>query len=210
MIQCVICEDWHHSLHLNTRTPAPEAYDEMICGECMKKNEFLNDYSGLAIVALEPEVDGNESSLLNVTSLDESALNRTLDVEEASPSSKKLKLSDDACVRPTVKNSTVGTGIATFWRECWRKELCKCTACMKMYEDSKLEFLVDLEDTTRCYEEKGKAKEAPSRYMASLEALNSLPHVNQIDAITSYNRMKDKLFEFLQVRTEVFILITRC
>lgn len=34
--------------------------------------------------------------------------------------------------------------------------------------------------------------------MESLEALSSLPRVNQIDAITSYNQMKEKLFEFLQ------------
>lgn len=203
MIQCVICEDWHHSLHLDTKAPSPEAYDEMICGECMKKNVFLSDYSGLAIIALETEADGNES-LLNVTSLDDSTLNRTADVKD-SPDSKKIKLSDNACVRPKADQSNASKETATFWRENWRKSLCKCTACMKLYSDAKLEFLLDLEDTTRCYEEKGKDKKAPSRYMASLEALNSLPHVNQIDAITSYNRMKDKLFEFLQVRKIIFL-----
>lgn len=199
MIQCSICEDWSHLRHLNTKSPSPEAFDEMICGECMKRNDFLRDYSGLAIVALEPEGDGNDSSLLNVTSLDTSDLNTTEEAD-GSPSSKKLKLSDDVCVRPKLDNSAPATDIAMFWRENWRKSLCKCSACMKLYADSKLEFLIDLEDTTRCYEEKGKGKEGPSRYMASLEALSSLPHVNQIDAISSYNRMKDKLFEFLQVR----------
>lgn len=191
MIQCVLCEDWYHSLHLNRKVPVSDAYDEMICPECMEKQSLLKDYVGLSIFEIE---DADGSAVLNVTSLDESVLNET---GESSPSGKRIKLSDEACVRPQQASRHVRNS-ATFWKEGWRKNLCKCSGCMKLYEEQKIDFLYDLEDTTHFYEEKGKGKEIPSDYLASLEALSSLPRVNQIDAISSYNQMKEKLFEFLQ------------
>lgn len=199
MIQCVICEDWLHSLHLNADVPGSNAYDEMICGECMKKNYFLADYKCLAITVVEA-LDNNDSAAL-VDSLNDSAPDGELSHE-----SKKPKLSEDACVRP--KRTSDGRDIATFWKGNWRQSLCKCSACLKLYTDLKVEFLIDPEDTTHFYEEKGKGNEGTSSYMASLEALGTLPRVNQIDAISGYNRMKDKLFEFLQVTEISTYLIT--
>lgn len=193
MIQCVICEDWYHGVHLNTKVPASDAYDEMICGSCVDKNDFIADYSGLFCTIVEA---ADTSSVLNVTSLDESGTKRPAEEECGSNSVKKVKLSDDACVRPK-RNEPRVPGAAIFWKD-GRAHLCKCSVCLKLYSDLKVEFLVDIEDTTAFYEEKGKGKERPSRYMDSLDALSSLPRVNQIDAISSYNRMKDKLFEFLQ------------
>lgn len=195
MIQCIVCEDWYHSLHLIGKVPNSEAYSEMICDECMKTNDFLHDYSGLAVEVVET---ADDSAVLNVTS-DEPATNEQGGDNRAA---KKAKLSDDACVRPKTNDfdkPSSAYGKATFWKEGWRENLCKCTQCMKMYEAKNVAYLTDLEDTTHFYEEKGKTKEAQSSYMASLEALSQLPHVNQINAISSYNNMKEKLFEFLQV-----------
>ncbi|XP_038214511.1 enolase-phosphatase E1 [Zerene cesonia] len=48
MIQCIICEDWLHAAHLEATVPSAQ-YAEMICKECMSRNEFLHDYSGLAL-----------------------------------------------------------------------------------------------------------------------------------------------------------------
>lgn len=46
MIQCVICEDWYHTRHLNSSfIPKVESYSEMICGNCMEKFDFLKDYT---------------------------------------------------------------------------------------------------------------------------------------------------------------------
>jgi E3 ubiquitin-protein ligase UBR7 len=198
MIQCVVCEDWYHSLHLDGVVPTASAYDEMICGACMTKVDFLNDYSGLSINVIEAEVSKNESSLLNVSSLDESTASKVGDGEV--PDSKKIKLSEeDACVRPKLELTKSEQINASFWKKDWRQKLCKCMSCLRTYKDAAVEFLVDLEDTTHFYEEKGKTKDLPTFEAESLQALNSLPRVNQIDAITGYNRMKDKLFEFLQV-----------
>lgn len=198
MIQCIVCEDWYHSLHLNSKVPDSDAYEEMICGGCMDKNSFLNDYSGYAIKVVEADESHNESSFLNVTSLDESGVKRPAE-DACSSEAKKIKMSEDACVRPKLGIPQSAQGVATFWKEGWRKALCKCEVCMKFYQDEKVEFLIDLEDTTHHYEEKGKGKANPSSYDASMEALASLPRTNQIDAISGYNQMKEKLFEFLQV-----------
>lgn len=193
MIQCCICEDWYHSLHLDTTVPAANAYGEMTCAECMKRHKFLADYASLAVTVVEPE---SEHTDVNIDSSLNGSSHAAGDDEASAP--KKAKLAEDVCVRP--KPSTEGSLKTTFWKEGCRLHLCKCSICIKMYEANKVEFLVDHEDTTHFYEQKGKSNEGPSSYMASLEALSTLPRVNQIDAISSYNRMKEKLFEFLQVR----------
>lgn len=193
MIQCIICEDWYHGRHLNAKIPDSNVYSEMICGSCMKENNFLNDYIGMAVEVVD-EASRNESNL-NVTSLDESDI--AVDCES---SSKKIKLSEDACSRPKITLSNESEDKATFWKDEWREKLCKCPVCLKMYGEKNVLYLLDSEDTVHHYEEKGKNKPKTSTYETSLAALSNLPRVNQIDAITSYNRMKDKLFEFLQVR----------
>jgi E3 ubiquitin-protein ligase UBR7 len=199
MIQCIICEDWYHSRHLEgSKVPDSTLYSEMICGECMSGSvRFLFDYAGNAVQVVDEEASRNESTL-NVTSLDESAVAAGHEDDDENPA-KKIKLADNACTRPTTTFGNESAGKAMFWREDWRKSLCKCIKCMNMYDQLNVEFLVDLEDTTHCYEEKGKEKgPKSSMYEEQLAALATLPRVNQIDAISSYTRMKEKLFEFLQ------------
>eukprot|EP00116_Pleurobrachia_bachei_P004692 sb/3464954/ len=43
MIQCVVCEDWFHDVHIGTTVPEP--YEEMICGTCIARNPFLSHYA---------------------------------------------------------------------------------------------------------------------------------------------------------------------
>ncbi|XP_005100847.1 putative E3 ubiquitin-protein ligase UBR7 [Aplysia californica] len=43
MIQCVVCEDWHHGRHLNIPVPEKD-FSEMICPACMAKHQFLWAY----------------------------------------------------------------------------------------------------------------------------------------------------------------------
>ena len=40
--------------------------------------------------------------------------------------------------------------------ENWRKNLCKCDDCLKMYQDQNLSFLIDEEDTVHYYESQAK------------------------------------------------------
>lgn len=192
MIQCCTCEDWFHVNHLNAQVPKTELYSEMICGACVAKCEFLVDYWHLTITNVTSDDADTSTTTLDVTTTE------TSEQDEGAPSPKKVKLSDDACKRPESAVSTYVKGSALFWRGPWRSELCKCDKCIKMYQDLNVEFITDLEDTAHHYEERGKSNPKMSNYDASLEALSSLPRVNQINAITGYNRMKDKLFEFLQ------------
>lgn len=168
----------------------------------MDRIDFLKDYSGLSIKVVE---SGDVNDSLNVTSLDESGMKRPAEEGVSSEASKRIKLSADCCVRPKVDEAVKFSG-ASFWKDGWRKELCSCSKCLKLYESLKVEFLIDHQDPTQVYEEKGKGNQKQSNYMASLEALSTLPRVNQIDAISGYNHMKDKLFEFLQVLSLVQIL----
>lgn len=156
------------------------------------KNQFLYDYSGLSVTAVESE-DGatGEVSVVN----DSDAPEQEQDPDGSLP--KKIKLS---CTRPQ-QNSTTSLGDATFWRDNWRVELCNCADCVLIYTTHNVSFLSDPEDTAQYYEEMGKGKEKPkSSFEASIEALGALSHVNQINAISSYNSMKERLFEFLQVK----------
>lgn len=188
MLQCCICEDWFHTEHINAKVPKTELYSEMTCGECVEKNDFLVDYLGLTVTIVSPETEANTSTV--------DVENSQKDESESSP--KRVKLSADACTRPKSSENSYSKGSALFWKGSWRNILCTCEACEKIYKNLNVEFITDLEDTAHCYEERGKKNPKPSNYDASLEALSSLPRVNQINAITGYNRMKDKLFEFLQ------------
>jgi E3 ubiquitin-protein ligase UBR7 len=171
MIQCILCEDWYHSLHLKGKVPNADAYAEMTCGGCMTKNKFLYDYSGLSVVSVEPE-KGDES-LVNVSSLDDSSTNNN---DDNPTSSKKMRMSDEACQRPHI-DTTDNVGNALFWQEGWRTKLCKCEKCEAMYKAAGVEFLTDMDDTTNAYEEKGKTNREPpaGNYAASMDALSTLP-----------------------------------
>ncbi|CAO1338841.1 unnamed protein product [Diamesa serratosioi] len=193
MIQCIICEDWYHTRHLYTKVPEAQSYSEMICGSCMSsKDTIFEHYVGLSLNILDSaETTANDSNL-NVEQID----------VDAGPS-KKIKLSSvdlngQFCKKPQLKNDNYDKGTTTFWTEGWRLNLCKCVNCLKLYSDNKVEYIIDPEDSVHSYEEKGKNNSRPTEFENSMAALTTLPHANQIDAITSYNNMKQKLFEFLQ------------
>jgi E3 ubiquitin-protein ligase UBR7 len=172
------------------KAPSSESYAEMICGSCVSKHSFISDYWGYSPVVVEGE-NPIDSTLLEV-SLNESTA-------EGETPSKKIRLSEDVCSRPKPENSTYIKGNPIFWKTAlWREQLCKCQTCSQLYKDSGVEFLTDIDDTVHMYEEKGKTNVKPTAYETSMEALSTLPRVNQIDAISSYNHMKDKLFEYLQ------------
>lgn len=110
-------------------------------------------------------------------------------------SPKKVKLH---CVRPKdVQRVHKG---ATFWPSNFRQKLCTCGECLSMYKDLKVLFLTDLDDTVFAYESLGKENVAggASQYEKGLQALSSLDRIQQINALTEYNRMRDKLLDFLK------------
>ncbi|CAH4029248.1 unnamed protein product [Pieris brassicae] len=113
--------------------------------------------------------------------------------------SKKPKLDLKPCIKPqNVKQRYQG---ATFWPVHFRQKLCICNECLSMYKDLSVLFLIDPEDTVSAYEHLGKEKsngKPASEYEKGLAALSSLDRVQQINALTEYNKMRDKLLDFLK------------
>nr|XP_026486444.1 putative E3 ubiquitin-protein ligase UBR7 [Vanessa tameamea] len=112
---------------------------------------------------------------------------------------KKPKLDGNLCIRPKgIKKVYKG---ATFWPSNFRQKLCTCQECLSMYNDLSVLFLTDPEDTVSAYESLGKQKingEPATQYEKGLQALSSLDRIQQINALTEYNRMRDKLLDFLK------------
>ncbi|KAI5633853.1 putative zinc finger in n-recognin (UBR box) domain-containing protein [Phthorimaea operculella] len=123
---------------------------------------------------------------------------RKLSEGDSELSPKKAKLETKPCVRPRgVKRVYKGS---TFWPTTLRQKLCTCAECLSMYKDLAVLFLIDPEDTVTAYETLGKENDdaASSQYEKGLQALSSLDRVQQINALTEYNKMRDKLLDFLK------------
>ncbi|XP_063378144.1 putative E3 ubiquitin-protein ligase UBR7 [Cydia fagiglandana] len=126
---------------------------------------------------------------------------RKLSTEESSldVSAKKPKLRESDCIRPQGERK-IFKG-ATFWPSLFRQKLCTCNECITMYKDLSVLFLIDPEDTVTAYELLGKEKTdgaASTQYEKGLEALSSLGRIQQINALTEYNKLRDKLLDFLK------------
>ncbi|XP_077286634.1 uncharacterized protein LOC143911567 isoform X2 [Arctopsyche grandis] len=120
-----------------------------------------------------------------------------LDVNSEEPI-KKQKLDNGVkCIRP-VNSPPVEHKGAIFWPCDWRTKLCTCPVCTEMYKKKNVLFLLDTDDTVIAYENLGKTRTSASQYEKGLEALSSLDRIQQINAITEYNKMKEKLLEFLK------------
>ncbi|XP_045495023.1 dentin sialophosphoprotein [Colias croceus] len=78
MIQCIICEDWLHAAHLEATVPTAQ-YAEMICKECMGRNEFLHDYTGLALNTENDFIDVMNTSDDKIELCNGTANNETID-----------------------------------------------------------------------------------------------------------------------------------
>ncbi|XP_017152034.1 putative E3 ubiquitin-protein ligase UBR7 [Drosophila miranda] len=196
MLQCAVCEDWYHLPHMKAPGASEKMLDscsEMICDTCMDKNQFLRDYTGLALQAVEAE-ESKADLKADKVQVDAEADSKPEQTEE--PASKRLKLSTGDCRRPNPTKKHQG---AAFWTNDWRKSLCKCTECLALFKEFAVEFLLDADDSAKAYEDRGmKRAEENSSYEQGMRALSSIDRTQQIDAITEYNRMTDKLKDYLK------------
>lgn len=122
--------------------------------------------------------------------------NKKFKSDEASTSS-----SSDVCVRPnTVMDKFKG---ASFWAVEWRAKLCKCTACLTEYGKTGVEYLLDEDDTVYAYKEKGRAKAVAAAANPStlhdqdMHDLAGMDHVTKIETIMAYNRIKQKITNYI-------------
>ncbi|KAL0267397.1 UNVERIFIED_CONTAM: hypothetical protein PYX00_009681 [Menopon gallinae] len=189
MIQCVICEDWFHKRHLELGDAKSTNFEEVICLECMKKHPFFWKYS--AICQKQAQKESGEEPV-NVTTNEDCG-----DSKGEQGNENKKEKQEDVCSLKEVKNEEVGTG-STCWPEGWRKNLCRCGKCLKMYEEKKLSFLLNEMDTVQYYEKKNQENAKESQYEKGLKALSSLDRVKQVEAIEGYQQMQTELIGYLQ------------
>ncbi|KAJ2950311.1 hypothetical protein O0L34_g11677 [Tuta absoluta] len=146
----------------------------------------------------EENPDNGTSDKENDIPVDKVDHKRKLSEGDNETSPKKQKLDLKPCVRPRgVKRVYKGS---TFWPTTLRQKLCTCEECLSMYKDLAVLFLIDPEDTVTAYETLGKESDeaGSSQYEKGLQALSSLDRVQQINALTEYNKMRDKLLDFLK------------
>ena len=67
---------------------------------------------------------------------------------------------------------------------------------MKLYTDLKVTFLTDETDTVHYYESQAKT-EKKDTMEHGMEALSRMDRIKQVEAIHSYNNMKQNLMEYL-------------
>merc|ERR1711872_328389 len=77
----------------------------------------------------------------------------------------------------------------------WRNSLCRCPSCIKLYADSNTSFLTEESDTVHHYE--SQAIDKKGTLEQGMEALSQLDRVKQVEAIHSYNNMKQNLMDYL-------------
>lgn len=125
------------------------------------------------------------------------------------PSTSTKSTDLNLCRKPNITLQKL-TG-ASYWSYEWRTNLCRCIECVRMYKNGNVEFLIDDEDTVNAYQEKGKAKQAAAESndaiatastSASTEpsaidsVVEDMDHVQKVEAILAYNKLKEKLTEF--------------
>jgi len=198
MIQCVVCEDWYHGRHTGMGQGGPpddSSYAEMICAGCVARLPYLQFYTGLAVAKVEKEEAGADASV---------------SVEEANEVEEKVDppVQSDVEVPTNVNKSSADTVCplkkslpeipftsSMFLPMGWRSALCKCSSCSKLYLDTKTSFLTQDTDTVHHYE--SQARERKGTLEQGMEALSQLDRVKQVEAIHSYNSMKENLMEYL-------------
>ncbi|XP_050300198.1 putative E3 ubiquitin-protein ligase UBR7 [Anthonomus grandis grandis] len=179
MIQCIICEDWYHSRHLGIEVPS-DNFAEMTCEQCITKHEFLLHYDGLTMNRV---IKSKEDSEVDITTNEETQLK-----------SGGNKPAD--CKKPKEKSARVA---AKFWADVtWRKELCTCDDCLRMYEAEEVAFLLDYEDPVHLYEERSKAKALAAAEDQNKKLMNSVDRVQLVETILAYNDLKANLGEYLK------------
>merc|ERR1711915_697584 len=83
-----------------------------------------------------------------------------------------------------------------FLPEDWRLSLPKDPESIRMYRDLRVEFLTDIEDTVQYYETQSKT-DTKNTMEHGMEALSRMDRIKQVEAIHSYNNMKQNLMDYL-------------
>ena len=99
-----------------------------------------------------------------------------------------------------VAASPVLHGKPMFLSKNWRDGLCKCNNCLEFYNQKRIAFLLDKEDSIAEYEKMAKQKREENLQQqqgAELSFFNKLGHVEKVEILKGIEEMKDGLRAFL-------------
>lgn len=109
-----------------------------------------------------------------------------------------LKSKNESTVRAKYIDSHPD-GCACFLKPKWRRALCRCELCVRMYKERECEYLLDEEaDSIVSYEERGKRRIADAEKKAITDKLGELNRVGQIEYLHQYNDFQEELGQFLE------------
>jgi len=197
MIQCVVCEDWYHGRHTGMGDgglPDDSTYAEMICVGCVTRLPYIQHYSGLAVTKVGIKDDGTTTVQVEEKEGVEEKKEQNISKENEDHNGHNIKQVDTDCNMPKpVADLTISCSM--FLPMGWRSSLCKCSSCVQMYLDTNTSFLTEDSDTVHHYE--SQARDRKGTLEQGMEALGQLDRVKQVEAIHSYNNMKENLMEYL-------------
>ena len=210
MIQCAVCEDWYHSRHLgDTSIPSNMAFAEMICFDCTKKCSFLLKYSALFVSPTKVEKD-LECVSVNVVDVppsrsDDIKAEETVEKDATNKRQADISVANCCLVIGAIPVKING---ATFWPSGWRAVLCKCQACRKIYEDLKVSFLLDENDTVAAYEEEGKKRALEKKSAREQTAFAGMSRFLQVEMLSGYQDIKEGFYEHFKKFAEEGKVVT--
>ena len=171
----------------------------MICFECAVRLPYLQYYTGLVVtevgredekvdegtaaVAVHIENEGKDTNI---------AASKESNVSVGTDNPDKDKTIVCPLTKPPPDTSMTSS---MFLPLGWRSSLCKCPSCTQLYIDTNTSFLTEESDTVHHYE--SKARDKKGTLEQGMEALSQMDRVKQVEAIHSYNNMKQNLMEYL-------------
>lgn len=191
MIQCSICEDWHHQSHLKGGDKFPENeddYEEMICQGCMSKNQFLWNYQGY--ISLKPTKDTTNADSTEEVNVENVA-------EDQAPKLTECFLKNHRLKNKNLKIEEMDQ--ACCFLDGWREGLCKCSECLELYKKNDVEFLLNINDPISYYETLGKSKQTSEIDENQLidAQLSKLNRTSRVEFLHGVNDFKTELTDFL-------------
>ena len=188
----------------------------MICHLCCEKyhNEFLFAYQGYsvrnggktdntAILDENVEISEDKDDSINKSTGEGNEQNTSVNLSQSESTDQKGEKEkmfvSDKCflTKEKVQSLKLSKPATLFMLDGWREQLCKCSDCIKKYQESSLDYLLDLEDTVHHYENKTETTKT-SQYEDGMKVLSEMDRSKQIEAIHGYNSMKSNLMEYLK------------
>jgi len=199
MIQCVVCEDWYHGRHLGVdKLVEDSVYAEMVCKGCVTKHTFLQHYTALNVTKVSGDTDTERKVEVDVEgggNTETSVSTGAEETKETKPVDEGTTGADSITCKLSLATFPVSPPCSLFLPRGWRAQLCSCVSCTQLYKESNMAYLTQESDTVHYYE--SQAKTTQGQFEQGMEALGQMDRIKQVEAIQSYNTMKENLMEYL-------------